>query len=49
MTARRRWTSEEKEYVLAHWKEMSDADLGAATGHPISSVNILHWPNVELC
>lgn len=41
MTARRRWTSEEKEYVLAHWKEMSDADLGAATGHPISSVNTL--------
>lgn len=41
MTVRRRWTPEEKEYVLAHWKEMSDADLGAATGHPVSSVNTL--------
>lgn len=38
MTTRRRWTAEEKEYVLAHWTEMSDADLSAATGHPVKSV-----------
>lgn len=41
MAIRRCWTAEEKEYVLAHWKEMSDAELSAATGHPVSSVNTL--------
>lgn len=41
MATRRCWTAEEKAYVLAHWAEMSDADLSAATGHPVSSVNTL--------